>query len=70
MKYLIAYYSRTGNNKAIGEAIAHALSADIDEIIDKKNRKGKLNWIRAGRDSMAEKLTEIEFQKIHKTMTL
>ena len=63
MKYLIAYYSRTGNNKAIGEAIAHALSADIDEIIDKKNRKGKLNWIRAGRDSMAEKLTEIEFQK-------
>ena len=63
MKYLVAYYSRTGNNKAIGEAIAQALSADIDEIIDKKNRKGKLNWIRAGRDSMAEKLTEIEFQK-------
>jgi flavodoxin len=63
MTYLVAYYSRTGNNKAIGEAIALALSADIDEIIDKKNRQGKLNWIRAGRDSMQEKLTEIEFEK-------
>ena len=63
MKYLVAYYSRTGNNKSIGEAIAQALSADIDEIIDKKKRKGILNWIRAGRDSMEEKLTEIEFEK-------
>jgi flavodoxin len=63
MTYLVAYYSRTGNNKAIGEIIAQALSADIDEIIDKKNRKGKLNWIRAGRDSMAGKLTEIKFEK-------
>jgi flavodoxin len=63
MKYLVAYYSRTGNNKTIGHAIAQALTADIDEIIDKKNRKGMLNWIRAGRDSMAEKLTKIEFQK-------
>ncbi len=63
MKYLVAYYSRTGNNKTLGEAIAKALSADIDEIIDKKKRAGKLGWLRAGRDSQAKSLTDIQFEK-------
>lgn len=44
-------------------AIGKALSADIDEIIDKKNRMGIFNWLRAGRDSMGKKLTEIESEK-------
>ncbi len=63
MTHLVVYFSRTGNNRTIGESIAKALSCDIDEIIDKKNRKGKLGWLKAGRDSMGGKLTEIEFQK-------
>lgn len=63
MSYLVVYYSRTGNNRTIGEAIAKALPADADEIIDKKNRAGRLNWIRAGGDSKGGKLTEIEFEK-------
>jgi flavodoxin len=57
------YYSRTGNNRAIAKTIAEKLSAEIDEIIDKKKRQGKLGWLLAGRDSRARKLTEIEFQK-------
>ena len=63
MNYLVVYYSRTGNNRTIAESIASRLSADVDEIIDKKNRKGKLNWLLAGRDSRAKKLTEIEYKK-------
>lgn len=63
MTYLVVYYSRTGNNRTVAEQIAQALSADIDEIIDKKNRQGKLNWLLAGRDSSSRKLTEIEYQK-------
>ena len=63
MSYLVVYYSRTGNNRTIAESIASRLSADIDEIIDKKNRQGRLNWLKAGRDSRAGNLTEIEFQK-------
>ncbi len=63
MTYLVAYYSRTGNNRIIGEAIAKALSADIDEILDKKNRTGKLNWLKAGRDSREGKTTEIAVEK-------
>ncbi len=63
MSHLVVYYSRTGNNRTIAQSIATALSADIDEIIDKKNRQGKLNWLLAGRDSRAQKLTEIEYKK-------
>ena len=63
MSHLVVYYSRTGNNRTIAEAISNSLSADIDEIIDKKKRKGRLNWLRAGRDSRERKLTEIEYQK-------
>ena len=63
MTYLVVYYSRTGNNRTIAKTIAEKLTADIDEIIDKKNRQGKLNWLLAGRDSRSRKLTEIEYQK-------
>ena len=63
MSYLVVYYSRTGNNRTIAKTIASNLSADIDEIVDKKNRQGKLNWLLAGRDSRAGKLTDIEYQK-------
>ena len=63
MKKLVVFYSRTGNNRKIAGEIAKAMKADIDEIIDKKNREGKLNWLRAGRDSMGLKTTDIEFKK-------
>jgi flavodoxin len=63
MRYLVVYYSRTGNNRTIAESIASKLSADIDEIVDKKNRQGRLNWLKAGRDSRAGNLTEITYQK-------
>jgi flavodoxin len=63
MTHLVVYYSRTGNNRTLAEKIAEALTADIDEIIDKKNRKGRLNWLLAGRDSRARKFTKIEYKK-------
>jgi menaquinone-dependent protoporphyrinogen IX oxidase len=63
MKYLVVYYSRTGNTKTVGMTIGKTLSADIDEIIDKKRRVGIVNWIRAARDAQAKKLTEIHSNK-------
>ena len=63
MKTLIVFYSRTGNTRKIGELIAQKLHADIDEIIDLKNRKGILGFIFGGRDAMKEYLTKITFTK-------
>jgi flavodoxin len=62
-KILVAYYSRTGNTKNIGRKIAKILKADIEEIIDKKNRMGIIRWLIAGRDALKKKETEITFKK-------
>src|SRR3989338_9021577 len=59
MKALVAYYSRTGKTRFVAEEIEKNIKADIEEIIDKKNRGGILGYIIAGYDAFRGKLTEI-----------
>jgi flavodoxin len=59
MKTLVVYYTRTGNSKFAAEIIAAELVADIEEVVDLKNRQGKLAYMSCGRDAMSGKETEI-----------
>ena len=59
MKTLVVYYTRTGNSKFAAETIAAELGADIEEVIDLKNRQGKLAFLSAGRDALSGKEAEI-----------
>ncbi len=59
MKTLVVYYTRTGNSKFAAEMIAAELGADIEEIVDLKNRQGKLAYMSCGRDAMKGNETEI-----------
>ena len=59
MKTLIVYYTRTGNSKFAAETVAAEVGADVEEVVDLKNRKGRLAFLSAGRDAMQGKLTEI-----------
>jgi flavodoxin len=59
MKILLVYYSRTGLTKKIAELISTKIHVDLDEITDKKERLGALNYMIAGRDAMSESLTGI-----------
>jgi flavodoxin len=52
MKTLVVYYSRTGITKKIAEVIAKKTQADIEEIVDLKDRKGPWEYLKAGRDAM------------------
>ena len=63
MKTLVVFYSRSGTTKRVAQEVAKALNADIDEVIDKKSRKGILGFLRAGYDATRGKTTEIEFEK-------
>lgn len=63
MKTLVVFYSRSGTTKRVAQEVAKALNADIDELIDKKSRKGFLGFLRAGYDATRGKTTEIEFEK-------
>ena len=59
MKTLVVYYTRTGNSKFAAATIAAEVGADREEVVDLKNRKGRLAFLSAGRDAMQGKLTEI-----------
>jgi len=63
MKILVTYYSRTGTTKVVGEYLARELGADIDEIVDLKERLGSVNYMRAARDAKGMKATEIQCEK-------
>jgi len=67
MKTLVIYYTRSGNSKFMAETIAAELGADIEEVIDLKNRRGKLAFLPAGRDAMRGKETEIAQTKRNPT---
>ncbi len=55
MKSLVVFYSRDGHTRKVAERIAAKLMADIREIKEKKNRKGFLGYLLAGRDAMKQK---------------
>ena len=63
MRILVAYYSRTGTTQFVAEKIAEQLNAEMCEVVDKKNRKGKLAFVKGGYESRRKKLTEIEVSK-------
>lgn len=58
-KILVVYYSRTGNTKVVAEEIASMLNADVEQIVDMKDRSGKLGAIGAGKDATFKNETEI-----------
>lgn len=62
-KILVVFYSRTGNTKKVAMKIAKILKADIDEIKDRKDRKGIKGWFIAGGDAYKNNLTEINALK-------
>jgi flavodoxin len=62
MKTLVVYYSRTGNTRGVAEKIAELLHADLDEIIDKKNRSGMIGYLSAGKDAMTKANIDIGYK--------
>ena len=59
MKSLVVYYTRTGNARFAAETIAAEIGADVEEIVDMKNRSGKLAYLTGGSDARRGKETEI-----------
>jgi flavodoxin len=47
-RILVIFYSRTGNTREIARAIARAAGADIEEIEDRRSRRGLFGYLRSG----------------------
>ena len=58
-KILVVYYSRTGNTRKVSEDLAKRLGADIEGITDLRKRSGFWGYMKAARDAMKKKTTEI-----------
>ena len=64
IKVLVVYYSRTGKTRFVAEKVAAELKADIEEVVDLKNRSGRFGFLKAGYDATRGNETEIgETQK-------
>lgn len=59
-KILVVYYSRTGNTEKVAKDIAKVLNADVEKLIDKKDRSGVTGYLGGGKDAAAGNLAEIE----------
>ncbi|MEW6536682.1 MAG: flavodoxin [Candidatus Auribacterota bacterium] len=57
---LVVCYSRDGHTKMVAEKLAEKFNADIEILIDKKNRTGALGNMNAGNDALMHKTTTIE----------
>lgn len=66
MKILIAYYSRTGNNRKTGLLLKEILDelpdveTELESIIDMKDRSGVSAYVLGGRDALMKKNTQIK----------
>jgi flavodoxin len=59
-KTLVLYYSRTGNCRAVAQAIGEALHCPVQEIKDLKNRAGFWGFISGMIDIRKRPITNIE----------
>jgi len=58
------YYSRTGKTRFVAEKVSSELKADIEEVVDLKNRSGRFGFLKAGYDATRGNETKIgETQK-------
>ena len=63
MRTLIVFYSRTGTTKKAAEALAEKIGADVEELVDQKDRSGMSGWLKSGRDAMRKSLTSLNETK-------
>ena len=53
------YYSHSGSTRAVGEMIAQQLGADVEEIVDLRQRRGVLHFMASGFRAVTGRTTVI-----------
>lgn len=59
MKILVVFYSRSGRSRAVAEAIAGRLNADLQEVIPLKGYRGLFGFFRGGFQAARRRLPAI-----------
>lgn len=56
----MVFYSRSGFTRIVAEDLARALNADLEELVDTKNRAGVLGYLRSSFDGARGRLTQLK----------
>jgi flavodoxin len=59
-KTLVVYHSRTGTTRRLAEALAKFLHADIEEIVESRDRSGFLGYLRSISEVLQKRGAPIE----------
>ena len=59
MNVLVVYYSRTGNTRRVATELATLGDWDIEPLIDTKNRRGPVGYVRSLLDSIFARTTHL-----------
>ncbi len=57
---LVVFYSRDGHTRQVAQEMAKRFDADLEELIDQKDRIGPVASTAAGKDALAKKLTKLK----------
>lgn len=47
-KVLVVYFSRTGTTRHLADSIARAAHGDLEELRERRSRRGPIGWLRSG----------------------
>ncbi|HEY3273959.1 MAG TPA: hypothetical protein VGJ92_09365 [Methanocella sp.] len=59
MQALVVYYSRSGHTKKVGDELAKAMAADVEELVDTAHRAGPIGFLISGREASGKKLAKL-----------
>jgi flavodoxin len=60
MTTLVVFYSRSGTTRAVAEAIARSLGADLEEIREARHRRGARGYVRSAFDAVMHRWVPID----------
>jgi flavodoxin len=59
-KTLVVFYSRTGTTKKVAQGIAGLMRCDVEELVDKNDRKGVIGYLSGGKDATKKATTDLQ----------
>jgi flavodoxin len=58
-KVLVVFFSRTGTTRCLAEHIARATQGELEELRERRSRRGIIGWLRSGYEGTYRRAAEI-----------
>ncbi len=59
-KVFVVFYSRSGHTKRVADGLARTLEAEIEALVDTRNRAGLVGYLKSGYEATFGRLTRLQ----------